>query len=120
MQHNAAHNPAMGWEAANPEYKSPRLKTIDPLELDGEAIPPRRWLVDGWIPMGAVTMLAGDGGVGKSLLAMQLATACAIGQPWLGQHTMSCKPGSPVIKHYIVPNKDAARNAQAARGRNVK
>ena len=91
MLHNAAHNPAMGWEAANPEYKSPRLKTIDPLALDGKAIPPRRWLVDGWIPMGAVTMLAGDGGVGKSLLAMQLATACAIGQPWLGQHTMACK-----------------------------
>ena len=29
-------------------------------------------------------------------------------------------PGSPVIKHYIVPSKDAARNAQAARRRNVK
>jgi integrase len=30
------------------------------------------------------------------------------------------QPGSTVIKHYIVPNKDAARNAQAARGRNEK
>ena len=30
------------------------------------------------------------------------------------------QPGSPVIKYYIVPNKDAARNAQAARGRNRK
>ena len=89
--HNAAHNPGMGWDAANPDYKSPRLKTIDPLALDGKAIPPRRWLVDGWIPMNAVTMISGDGGLGKSLVSMQLATACAIGQPWLGQHTMSCR-----------------------------
>ena len=33
----------------------------------------------------------GDGGVGKSLLAMQLATACATDNQWLGRAAMPCK-----------------------------
>jgi RecA-family ATPase len=35
--------------------------------------------------MGTVTLLSGDGGVGKSLLAMQLAVAAATGRAWLGR-----------------------------------
>jgi DNA repair protein RadA/Sms len=31
-----------------------------------------------------VTLLGGDGGVGKSILAMQLGVATAAGKPWLG------------------------------------
>ena len=53
-------------------------------EFEGEAIPERRWLVPGWIPQGQVTLLGGDGGVGKSLLAQQLMTALALGRDWLG------------------------------------
>ena len=37
------------------------------------------WLVDHWLPRGAVTGLSGPGGVGKSTLAMQLALAVATG-----------------------------------------
>lgn len=48
--------------------------------------PPRReWLVDGLIPNGTVTMLGGDGGTGKSLLALQLAVATATGGRWIGR-----------------------------------
>ena len=36
-------------------------------------IPARPWHVEGLIPGRTVTMLGGDGGVGKSLLALQLA-----------------------------------------------
>ena len=79
------------WQAPNPDYKSPVLSVVDPLTLAGQPIPERRWIVPGWIPHGAVTMLGGDGGVGKSLVAMQLATACATGNPWLGQPAMRCK-----------------------------
>ena len=79
------------WTASNPAYISPALKTIDPLGFEGQPVPDRRWIVPGWIPHGAVTMLGGDGGVGKSLIAMQLATACATGNPWLGRHAMPCK-----------------------------
>ena len=40
---------------------------------------PRRWLVNGWLPAGRVTLLVGQGGVGKSRLAMQLAAGIASG-----------------------------------------
>ena len=88
---NAAENPETGWEPARAGYRSPEIPTIDPFLLDGEPIPVRRWIVNDWIPHGNVTMLAGAGGTGKSLIAMQLLTACAIGQPWLGRPTMACR-----------------------------
>jgi RecA-family ATPase len=53
--------------------------------FDGLPVPPRRWLVPDWVPMGTVTLLSGDGGVGKSLLALQLAVATATGRAWLGR-----------------------------------
>ena len=67
------------WSPANVAYLMPRLKVIDPITLEGKPIPDRKWMVDGWVPQGNVTMLAGDGGVGKSLLAQQLLTCAAIG-----------------------------------------
>ena len=67
------------------------LEITDPLALHEKPIPERRWLVPSWIPLRNVTMLGGDGGVGKSLVAMQLMTACAIGAGWLGVETMPCK-----------------------------
>ncbi|SDL09443.1 AAA family ATPase [Paracoccus chinensis] len=54
-------------------------------ELDGREVPVRDWLVPGMIPSGTVTLLSGDGGTGKSLLALQLAVACALGRPWIGR-----------------------------------
>jgi RecA-family ATPase len=57
---------------------------VKPHTLANEAVPERRWLVPNLIPRGAVTMLSGDGGVGKSLLAMQLITAGAVGGKWIG------------------------------------
>ena len=67
------------------------LDVIDPLAWHGQAIPDRPWLVDGLIPRRVVTMLGGDGGLGKSLLAQQLLTACATGTAWLARETMSCR-----------------------------
>ena len=37
----------------------------------------REWLVDGWLPAGELSLLAGPGSVGKSLLALQLGAALA-------------------------------------------
>ena len=45
---------------------------------------PRPWLVRDVIPDRQVTSLNGDGGTGKSLLALQLAVAVASGRDWLG------------------------------------
>lgn len=48
-------------------------------------VPEREWLVNGLIPANTVTLLSGDGGTGKSLLALQLAISVAVGPdlPWL-------------------------------------
>ena len=59
-------------------------------DLDGLPIPPRQWHVPDLVPGGTVTTLNGDGGTGKSLAALQLAVATALGKGWLGQET---KPG---------------------------
>jgi RecA-family ATPase len=70
------------------DVKPPRLRPelFPPASrFDGLPVPPRRWLVPGWIPSATVTLLSGDGGVGKSLLALQLATATAAGRAWLGR-----------------------------------
>ncbi len=56
-------------------------------DLDGQAVPERLWHVQDFIPARTVTILAGDGGTGKSLAALQLAIATARGKAWLGQAT---------------------------------
>lgn len=53
--------------------------------LQGKPVPERKQVVDGMVPSGTVTLLGGDGGTGKSLLALQLSAAVATGGPWLGR-----------------------------------
>ncbi len=93
---NASPRPApasagQAFKPANPNYRIPELRAIDPLEWAGGSAPERRWMVADLVPLGNVTMLGGDGGVGKSLLAMQLLAAAASGKGWLGRETMRCK-----------------------------
>lgn len=54
-------------------------------ELDGKPVPPREWLVHDLIPHRNVTLLGGDGGTGKSLLALQLAVSAVLGCAWVGR-----------------------------------
>ncbi|WCR58325.1 AAA family ATPase [Wolbachia endosymbiont of Ctenocephalides felis wCfeJ] len=85
-----------GWDAADcilegvnvEEFilknKTPRKsKTIDTTTWTNTP-PERKWIIKDWLPVGSVTALYGDGGVGKSLLAQQLITAAGIGKSWLG------------------------------------
>ncbi|BCA63088.1 hypothetical protein HMP09_2322 [Sphingomonas sp. HMP9] len=60
----------------------PIVEWFDGGDLRG-APPKSEWLVDEMIPMNTVTLMQGDGGTGKSLLALQLAAALSIGRPWL-------------------------------------
>nr|WP_246504898.1 AAA family ATPase [Microvirga antarctica] len=62
----------------------PGWPVIFPSSLQDVPIPPRLWCVPDWIPDKVVTLLSGDGGTGKSLLGMQLATCAAMGIPFLG------------------------------------
>lgn len=52
------------------------------LEARG-APPPRVWAIDHWLGMGHTTLLAAKGGMGKSILAQQLATSIALGTPFI-------------------------------------
>jgi RecA-family ATPase len=57
---------------------------INPADWQGEPVPDRQWYVPDLIPMRQVTLLSGDGGVGKSLLAIQIAAAGAMSVETLG------------------------------------
>lgn len=63
----------------------------------GERPPARSWIVQDWLPAGRVTMLTGQGGAGKSRLALQLAGAVAGGggpdREWLADKTNSLRLG---------------------------
>jgi hypothetical protein len=74
----------------------PAPKPADPIapfswpDLQGQDPPPRRYIVNEWVPRGCVTSLYGPGGIGKSLLAQLLATCAATGRSWLGSQSEKC------------------------------
>jgi RecA-family ATPase len=70
---------------------SPLGEMVRASDVSGMAVPERRWLWDQWLPVGACTGLFGDGGLGKSLLAKQIATAIATGSPLFGLATKQAK-----------------------------
>ena len=63
----------------------PTLEIVNALSLARKEPPAREWLIQGLIPAREITMLSGDGGTGKSLLALQLAVAVATATDWAGQ-----------------------------------
>jgi AAA domain len=63
---------AMAEEPESDEVRLVSLGSIAPASV--------RWLWQGRIPLGAVTLLVGDGGLGKSTLALELAARLTHGQ----------------------------------------
>ncbi|WOH80922.1 AAA family ATPase [Bradyrhizobium sp. BEA-2-5] len=60
---------------------------LTPLDISGwdEAeVPQRDWAVKDRIPRRAVTLLSGEGGVGKSIVTLQLACAHPLARDWFG------------------------------------
>lgn len=73
------------WRQEAPElppapYISRRMRWAD---LAQREPPERLWAEPGWLGYGHVTLLAGSGGIGKSLLAMQWLAAHAMGRHFL-------------------------------------
>lgn len=64
--------------------RGPELQTVSASSLAGHSPPPRQFLAPGLIPAADVTILSGNGGDGKSLLATQLLASVASGALWLG------------------------------------
>src|SRR5271156_3704646 len=77
-----------GYDAPLPPPSPPRTFRIEDLPniwtLTPKAVD---WVAESLIPDGAITLLCGDSGVGKSTLALALAGAVAHGQPFLGRST---------------------------------
>lgn len=88
---------------------------IEPIELMDytiDPIPPRQWVVRDRIPLRNVTLLSGEGSVGKSILAMQLAAVIALNTDidhayldWLGE----LPPGGSVV--YLTCEEDRDETA---------
>jgi RecA-family ATPase len=64
---------------------------LEPVQWAGHPVPEQQWLVRNRIPRPAVTILSGDGATGKTLIALQLASASLRGADWLG--AMVDEPG---------------------------
>lgn len=70
---------------ANESQTEPAPVYADFASLDDDPPADRQWVVDQWMPMCSVVALFGGGGIGKSLLAQQLATCVANGVPIFGK-----------------------------------
>ena len=68
------------WEPP-PLEKSPFLSSFHTLSDFTEEEP--SWLVEGWIPEGQITLLAADGGTGKTTMWCNLVAALSSGRPCL-------------------------------------
>ncbi len=65
-----------------------RVDFVCPAEWHGLPLPEREWWLEDLVPMRQVTIVNGDGGVGKSLAALQLAAAGALQCETLGMRPM--------------------------------
>ncbi|PZO80532.1 MAG: ATPase [Mesorhizobium amorphae] len=83
----AGPQPFVPLQDADHEAPPKPLDVNNPADLDGKPVPPRRWIVPGVIPEGVPTLLAGDSGIGKTLLALQLCASVSSTGLWLGYET---------------------------------
>jgi RecA-family ATPase len=77
-------------EKTTPEPPNPApLHLIDAADLDDRDPPPREFVVAGLYPRKTAVLKTGDGGVGKSMLALQAAVCIRYGVPFLGRETVA-------------------------------
>lgn len=66
------------------EEPKPERRRIKWSELEGKTPPERNWIISHWLTHGP-TLLAGQGGIGKTLLAQMIGTAVAMGRPYIDE-----------------------------------
>jgi RecA-family ATPase len=106
----------------HPGRRKQHKQKVEPLpyvDLALDPIPPRAWLVNERIPMRNVSMLGGEGSIGKSLLLMQLAGAVVLGKEWIGTLPeigpvlyLSCEEDDDEVRRRM---EDVARHFGATR-----
>jgi RecA-family ATPase len=79
------------WDArVNAAASPPKIIPISLPALHLQPVPERRWIVPNWLPVRQVTLNYADGGIGKTLLAMQLMAATALSAKWCGLTVETC------------------------------
>lgn len=78
MSHERAATEAGEPPAQTASNDNDRLQVINPSDWQDVPVPERLWYLKDLIPHRQVTILNGDGGVGKSLLSLQIAAAGAM------------------------------------------
>ncbi len=68
-----------------PEPKADARSPLDWIDLADREPPERRWAIKGWLGFGHVTLLVGSGGIGKTLIAQQMASCMALGRSFIGE-----------------------------------
>jgi RecA-family ATPase len=84
---------APGADDRQKSTSEPALPFINIAAWQNTPAPEREWAVRDRVPLKNVTLLSGEGGVGKSILALHLAVGTTLGRDWLGSMPM---PG-PVL-----------------------
>jgi RecA-family ATPase len=86
--------PDDGAEAPPPPPPPPPLPFVDMSAWDSIAPPARQWLIVDHIPSRQVTLLSGVGGIGKSVLTLQLLASTVLRREWVGG--LFPKPGAAI------------------------
>lgn len=69
---------------AEPSGENANARTLKLTACETLTMRPTRWLVPDFIPRGGLTVIAGDGGEGKSAITLHLAAMVGRGEPCLG------------------------------------
>jgi hypothetical protein len=77
------HSPKLGVNGSGHAKVKP-LSFLDISDWDTKPVPPREWSVQDRVPLRQVSMLSGEGAMGKTLLELQRAVAHVTGKFWLG------------------------------------
>ena len=87
-------NAAEGTKDETKPPSGPPLPFINIAAWHDVPVPERKWVVRDRVPLAAVTLMSGEGGVGKTILALHLAVATALGRDWL--HALP-EPGAVLV-----------------------
>jgi hypothetical protein len=68
------------YQSGNPGAQTIPITSVFP--IDEKTIPPRDWVIPGFLMRRHITVLVAPSGSGKSLLTLQIGLACTVGQVW--------------------------------------
>jgi hypothetical protein len=102
----------VGATQADPRRPVPGLLGLDMMLMSNVDALPVAWLWPGRIPLGAITLLIGDPGLGKSTISLDIAARVSRGRPW-PLHVEGCAAGGVVLlgaedslEHVVRPRLD--------------